>query len=122
MTRHLRSVLLALGIVALATSTVFADSPAEPKAAQASIPFVNRGGIRDWVVEDDANLLLQDRQGQWYRARLVGPAYYLAHSKGLLFATGPSGTLETFDSVVVYGQKYPIISLTRIDPPKLKRK
>jgi len=94
---------------------------AEP-APEASIPFANSGGVRDWVVENDRNLLLQDRQGQWYRARLLSPAPSLAYSSSLRFATGPSGTLEKLDSVIVRGQKFPIVSLTRIDPPQLKRK
>lgn len=91
-------------------------------APQVSIPFANRGGVRDWVVEDDSNLLLQDRRGQWYRAKLLAPATYLAFSSSLRFATGPSGTLEALDSVIVRGQKYPIVSLIRIDPPALKKK
>jgi hypothetical protein len=44
----------------------------------------------------------------------------LSYSEGLGFATGPSGTLEKLDSVVVRGKKYPIVSLTRIEPPARK--
>lgn len=95
--------------------------PARQLAAETGIPFANRGGILDWQVEDDATLLIQDRQGQWYRARLLSPAYYLPYSHDLGFATGPSGILEKFDSVVVRGQKYPIVSLVRTEAPLSKR-
>jgi len=110
--------LFATPLGAAEPSVAETDAPAQ----QASIPFANRGGIRDWVVEDDSNLLLQDRGGQWYRARLLAPSTYLAFTSSLRFATGPSGTLETLDSVIVRGQKFPIVSLTRIDPPSPKKK
>lgn len=90
-------------------------------APEASIPFANRGGIRDWQLEDDSTLLLQDRRGQWYRAKLQVPAYYLSYAEAIGFVTGPSGTLEKFGSVVIRGQRYPIISLTRIKPPAKKQ-
>lgn len=97
------------------------EPPTAP--AEAEIPFANSGGIRAWFVENDANLLLEDRQGQWYRARLLSPAYYLAYAEALRFATGPSGTLQKLDSVIVRGQFFPIVSLTRIElPAKAVRK
>lgn len=71
---------LFLSIVLAATCLGGAAFAGEPPAApaEAAIPFANNGGIRGWFVENDANLLLEDRQGQWYRARLLSPAYYLA--------------------------------------------
>lgn len=116
---------LFLSIVLAATWLGGAAFAGEPPAAPAevTIPFANKGGIRGWFVENDANLLLEDRQGQWYRARLLSPAYYLAYAEALRFATGPSGTLQKLDSVIVRGQKFPIVSLTRIEPPpKAQRK
>ena len=118
MTCSLRSLLVPAAMsLALACASGVHAEPAGKAPAEVSIPFANRGGIRDWRVEDDANLLLQDRQGQWYRARLLVPAYYLAYAGQLSFSTGPSGALEKLDSVVVRGQKYPIVSLTRIESP-----
>lgn len=111
---------LAWAVLGQACAAEALVEPAAQTPAEASIPFANRGGIRDWRVEDDSNLLLQDRRGQWYRVRLQAPAYYLAYAGHLAFATGPSGTLERLDAVIVGGQKYPIISLTRIEAPAAK--
>jgi len=126
MIRPLRIFLVCSSALWLSATPLGAAEPAVAETAapapQASIPFANRGGVRDWLVEDDSNLLLQDRRGQWYRARLLAPATYLAYVSSLRFATGPSGTLEALDSIIVRGQKFPIVSLTRIDPPSLKKK
>ena len=108
-----------------ASAVLAADAPpvAMPEdLPETSIPFARQGGINNWVVEDESTLLLQDRHGLWYRARLLVPAYYLPYASSLGFATGPSGTLERLDSVVLDGKKYPIISLTKADPPPVKKK
>lgn len=107
---HFRIMLLAVGLAAVQVQA--------GAAAEVGIPFANRGGVRDWVVVDDSNLLLRDRQGQWYCARLLSPAYYLAYAHELRFATGPSGTLAKFDSVIVRGEKFPIVSLSRCAAPE----
>lgn len=85
-------------------------------SSEVGIPFVNHGAILDWQVINDETLLLRDRHGQWYKATLVAPAYYLAYSASLRFATGPSGTLDQFGAVIVRGQRFPIKSLTRLVP------
>ena len=107
------------GLARAADTLPVASGQALPET---SIPFARKGSIINWVVEDESTLLLQDRQGSWYRAKLLTPSTYLAFTSSLSFATGPSGTLEALDSVIVRGQKFPIVSLTRIDPPDLKKK
>lgn len=94
-----------------------ATDPAAASDAETGIPFAAHGGIRDWRVEDDATLLLQDIHGNWYRARLAAPAWDLAYAQSLGFTTAPSGTLERLDSIVVRGRAYPILSLKRTAPP-----
>lgn len=77
MSHPLRSAVLGL-LSAIAFPVSAGDAPAGASASasvEASIPFANRGGISDWRVEDDSNLLLQDNRGQWYRARLQAPSY-----------------------------------------------
>lgn len=93
------------------------SAPASVQSAEASIPFGNRGGVRDWQAVDESTLLLQDRHGRWYRATLQSPARDLLFAENLSFVTTPSGTIDRFSSVSVKGRRYPIISLTRTDPP-----
>lgn len=91
-------------------------------APELSIPFANRGGIRDWVAVDDATLLIQDNFRKWYRVRLVAPTRHLLHAEGIGFVTGPSGALDNTGSLAVRGQKYPIASVTASEGPKRQRR
>jgi hypothetical protein len=104
-------------LLAAVTGTVVAADPVPARpddtTREASIPFANHGAIRDWEVVDDSTLLIQDIHGQWYRAKLSGPAFALPYTEHLGFVTEPSGTLEKLSAVVVRGQRYAILSLTR---------
>ncbi len=103
---------------AMATDTHSQPSrTSENQAAQVTIPFANQGGISDWKVVDDSTLLIQDNHRHWYLAKLQGGAYDLAFAESLGFVTLPSGALGQFSAVVVRGRRYPIISLTRTEPP-----
>jgi hypothetical protein len=87
------------------------------QASQATIPFANQGGISNWKVVDDSTLLIQDKHRHWYLAKLQTGAYDLAFAESIGFVTLPSGALGKFSAVVVNGRRYPIISLTRTEPP-----
>jgi hypothetical protein len=62
-------------------------------------------------------VLLQDRQGQWYLARLLSAATELPYTEQVGFDPGPSGSFGRLSSVLVKGVRYPVTSLTRTDPP-----
>jgi len=118
-TLSLRCAIASLLFVTIAGIAVAADTSSTPSGQhpETSIPFANHGGIRDWQVLDDSSLLVQGNNGRWYLAKLQSPAFYLPFTERLGFATDPSGTLEKFSAVIVRGQRYPIVSLTRTDPP-----
>lgn len=116
-------------VLALVAGLSACDSP--PSRAQASashqaedgearIGFANRGGIQNWQAVGDAALLLQDNHGQWYLARLQSPATELPFAEQLGFDTDPSGSFGRLNAVVIKGIRYPIISLTRTEPPAKK--
>lgn len=113
---------LLCAVVGCAGAAETAPAPAGENPTEATIPFANRGGVVDWQVADDSTLLLRDSHGQWYRARLQVPLPAYSPAERLGFATGPSGTLEKLDSVVIRGQRYPIVSLIRVGPPAKKAK
>jgi hypothetical protein len=109
----------ALAALALAFAPVLAHAaPAkQPAAAEASIPFLNHGGIRDWRAVGDSTLYVQDQQGQWYRASLMGPAFDLPFAEAIGFDGRGTDTFDRFASVVVRGQSYPVQSLVKVSGP-----
>lgn len=112
----------AIGWLGLAAAEDEARRVEPADAPELSIPFANRGGIRDWVAMDDATLLVQDNFRKWYRVRLVAPTRHLLHAEGIGFVTGPSGALDNTGSLAVRGQKYPIASVTASERPKRQRR
>ncbi len=72
-------------------------------SATASIPFANRGGIRDWQADKDRGLWVQDAHRTWYYAKFMGPCIGLNFANSIGFDTRPIGTFDRFSSVFVPG-------------------
>lgn len=107
-------------LIALGLMVLIAAAPADAKTksgGNASIPFVNHGGIRDWRSTDDHTLYVQSQGGRWYVAKTLGPCLGLNTAIRVGFDAGPTDTFDNFSSIVVRGQRCPIKSLTRIDGP-----
>lgn len=109
--------LLVMAMASAAGAADMASGADERQSPEASIAHARRDGIRDWQVVDDSTLLILDRRGDWYRAKLESPAPYLPFMDQLVFTTTPSGRLERSSAIVVRGQHYSIVSLTRSEPP-----
>jgi hypothetical protein len=111
--------LLALG---LATASAAADPPRAPAPPEASIPFANNGGIRDWRDDGKQALYIQDRYFRWYRVTLMTPSFDLPTALAIGFDTGPGDRFDRFSWIVVDGQRYAVQSLVRIEgkPPSRK--
>ena len=107
--------LVALGMVA--APAAYAQSQGVDAPQEASIPFVNHGGIRDWRSGDRDTLYIQGRNRQWYEATLMAPAHELPFAWAIGFDTGPMDRLDRFSSIIVRGQRYPIVSLVKVDGP-----
>lgn len=106
--------------LALAAPPAIAAENDAPRAA--SIPFVNHGGIRDWVAVGDRTVYVQDNGRRWYRATLFAPATDLPFATAIGFDVRPSGTLDKWGSVVIRGQRYPLSAFERVDGPPKKEK
>ena len=115
--------LIALGLAATPAGASLARTAASA-TAEASIPFANHGGIRDWREAGDRTLYIQDRARHWYRATLMTSAFDLPFTTAIGFDTGPIDRFDKFSSVVVRGQRYAVQSLVRVDgpPPPRQRK
>lgn len=85
----------------LPASGVLAAGPSD--APQASIPFVNFGGIYNWQADGTKGLWVQDSRKHWYYAALMGPCFGLDFANTIGFDVHPMDTLDRFGAVIVPG-------------------
>lgn len=107
-----------------AVSLSAAESAAENMAQkEASIPFANRGGIRDWQADRDRGLWVQDVHRNWYYAKLMSPCTGLGFATALAFDTRPMGTFDRFSAIIVPREgRCVLTSLTPSGAPPSHRK
>ncbi|MBU1377116.1 MAG: hypothetical protein KKE02_13445 [Alphaproteobacteria bacterium] len=97
-------------------------APKTPLPPQASIPFVNHDGIRDWQATDSRTLYVQDSSRKWYRATMFAPCIDLPFAQTIGFETRGIDTFDRFSSIRVRGERCQISSLERSDAPPAKVK
>jgi Family of unknown function (DUF6491) len=103
------------------TATVLAVTlPAARAVSEASIPFANHGGIRDWRADGHRALYVQARNKQWYRAELVGYCQDLPQALSIAFVSEPTGDFDRYSSIVVRGQRCMLKALAESAPPPAK--
>jgi hypothetical protein len=127
--RAVRFLVLAAMVCAAASPLSAADNPTPPAAAsapaaaapaaEAQIPFAKKS-IWNWRVVDDKTVLIQDQGRQWYKATLFGNCINLSFPDRLAFDSGPNGTFDKFSTILVRGQRCPLMSLVKISPPPKK--
>ncbi|MEP7243599.1 MAG: DUF6491 family protein [Gammaproteobacteria bacterium] len=114
---------LAVALLCAAPLSVsFAEST--PALVEASIPFANYGGIRDWQPDRDRGLWVQSVHRKWYYARFMGTCLGLNFANAIGFDTHPLGSFDRWSTVIVprYG-RCTIQSLSLSDgPPKKVKK
>lgn len=109
-----------LTIAALcAASAVFAakPSPWPEYGVEASIPFANSGGIRNFEANGDRGIWIEDRQRRWYYAKFIGNCRDLDHAVGVGFDTRGSTTFDKFGAVLAEHDYCPIESLVTAEKP-----
>lgn len=92
---------------------------AQAAPREASIPFVNHGGIRDWTVAK-GTLYIRGSHGNWYRAELMSPCTDLPFAQRIGFETRGSDTFDKFSSIRVDGRSCQLKSLVASEPPPRK--
>jgi hypothetical protein len=95
-----------LAAVALGATAVVNGAETAPAAAagaakpqEASIPFANEGGIRDWQADGVRGIWVQDNHRRWYYGRFLSPCIGLQFVYAVRFRTGPGGELDRFGAV-----------------------
>ncbi len=113
-------------IAAAAALTFVGGAQAKPAPVagepQASIPFVNHNGIRDWHATDTRTLFVQDNRRQWYRATLFAPCFDLPFANAIGFETRGIDRFDRFSAIRVGRDRCKVSSLTPSDAPPAKAK
>lgn len=109
-----RILLAALASIAAAGG---AQAGEAAKSTEASIPFVNHGGIRDWRDAGRDAIYVQDQHRQWYRGTFIGPCTDLPFTEAIGFETRGPDTFDRFGSIIVRGQRCALSSFVKSDPP-----
>ena len=101
----------------LATAVLVALAVIPAAAAADSIPFVSMNGITNWTAVGDDTVYLQARDDQWYRADLAGPCFGLSTALAIGVRTFGDDSFDNNSSIIVDGQRCPVMSVTRIAAP-----
>ncbi|MCW2395265.1 MULTISPECIES: DUF6491 family protein [unclassified Sphingobium] len=118
---HFRKAMLASALL-LAGAPVIAQPAAQGGGGkEASIPFVDQRGIRDWQAVSDDQIYVQASGGQWYLATLMTGAPDLPFAQSIGFETKGLDRLDRFGAIVVAGTRYPLKSLVESGPPPKKK-
>jgi hypothetical protein len=118
----MKKIVLALLAAAVAAPSLAAPAATAPiEAREASIPFVNLRGIRDFRPDGRDAVYLQDRARNWYRAELAGPCYALPWANAIGVDTRGGNSLDRFGTLIVEGERCPVLSLIRSEAPPRKR-
>lgn len=104
-------------ITKLTTAMLVALAILPAGASADSIPFVSMRGITNWTAVGDNTLYLQARDDQWYRAELAGPCFGLSSAFAIGVRTFGDDTFDDSSSIIVDGQRCPILSVTRVAGP-----
>jgi uncharacterized protein DUF6491 len=120
---NIRNLFVCIGFAAATAAGVGVAEAASAPVRDASIPFANHGGIRDWTADRDQGLWVQDSRRNWYYAKLLGPCIGLDFAWSIGFDTRPMGTFDRFSSIVVPRQgRCMIQSLAPSEGPPVKHK
>jgi hypothetical protein len=120
---NIRNLFVCIGFAAMTVAGVGVANAASTPIPDASIPFANHGGIRDWAADRDQGLWVQDTRRNWYYAKLLGPCFGLDFAWSIGFDTRPMGTFDRFSSIVVPRQgRCMIQSLSPSEGPPVKHK
>ena len=115
---------LTLSLGVFAAGAAHATKEASGAAAsEASIPFVQYGGIRNWKADRNQGLWIQDARRNWYYAKFMNRCIGLNFAMSLGFDARPMGAFDRFSSVLVpRGGRCVVRSVVASEGPPRKRK
>jgi hypothetical protein len=93
----------AIVVLAMAPLTA-AVGDSDLPTARASLPFLSRAELRDWLANGERGLWVQTSSFKWFYARFMGRCPGLDATNSLAFDTRASGNIRRPPSVVVPGR------------------
>ena len=109
-----------MSVLAILLALQAAPRPALPEEAR--IPFASFRSIHSFHPVGEDVVYLQDQQRTWYRAELAEPCFNIRTALRIGLDTRPGDTVDNTSSFIVDGQRCPIHSLVRSDPPPGRRR
>jgi hypothetical protein len=90
----------------------------------AVLHFADMNGVRDWRPDpaaDDEAILIQGRNGDWFRATFSAPCPELKFAHAVAFVTDTLGNLDRFTSIIVGGERCHFRTFERTGDPDERR-
>lgn len=109
--------MLKLSGLALAVALAFTTFGTAAAQDRAVIRFADYGGIENWRAGRDGSLLIEARNGNWYRATFHGSCHDLKFAQRIGFVTDVVGNLDKFSSILVDGRRCWFRSFEQIPDP-----
>lgn len=121
---HSRWMAALVPVALLASGSAAAQHKTAPReiGKEASIPFVDHGGIYTFQPDDDGNgVYLEDNGHRWYHATFVTRCTELPYAFQVGFRTwGGIDTLDRGSTILAGHERCRIASLVTSDPPPRK--
>jgi hypothetical protein len=84
---------------------------------ETQIVFPNYGAIHNFEADGNDGIWLEDRQRRWYYAEILGGCQDLNFAQAIGFDTGGAANFDKFSSIIVRGEKCPLVSLVTSEKP-----
>lgn len=120
----MKNLALSLAVLLLPLSAAaVANQPAkEPRelGVESSIVFPSDSSIRNWQADQSRGIWIQDRQKNWYYGSFAGFCRDVDFAQAIGVETRGAGRLDKFASIIVRGERCPLVSFVTSDGPPSK--
>jgi hypothetical protein len=115
---------LAAGVAVLSISACAMPKKPEPPLQvinpDATIPFVNLGGIYSWQPRDDGSILIEGTTRRWYHATFFAPCPEVKFAQKIGVKTDVLDQVDRFSGIIVDGRLCRFKTLEEVIEPKAK--
>ncbi|HMO77495.1 MAG TPA: DUF6491 family protein [Sphingopyxis sp.] len=113
-----RKFALSLAAALLPLSVAAADEPApRPLGVESGITFPSDATIRNWRADGEDGIWIEGRRGEWFYGRFAGICRDLDFAQAIGVDTRGVSRLDKFATIVVRGERCPLVSFVTSAPP-----
>lgn len=112
-----RVLCITMAAAALATVPAFAESKEREVGVEASIAFPSNGGVRNFRVDDDRGVWIEDSRRNWYYARFIGNCRDIRWADAIGIDTRGSLRFDRNSRIVTESDVCAIDTLVTADKP-----